>query len=160
VIRSLSAQSLRRKLVIIALITTGLTLLVSNLAFISLEYYLSRQDTQKKLTVLGEVIANRATAALTFSDFALLRTNLNTLRADSSVVRGCIYAESQALAASYHPEDGATQCPEILQGLQNNQHSNFAQFFPILLDNNPIGTLYIEISHKDLLQRINQFLIY
>ena len=90
-IRSLSMQSLRRKLVIIAMITTGLTLLVSNLAFISLEYYLSRQDTEKKLTVLGEVIASRATAALTFSDFTLLSTNLHTLRADTSVVRGSIY---------------------------------------------------------------------
>lgn len=159
-IRSISTQSLRRKLVIIALITTGLTLLVSNLAFISLEYYLSRQDIQKKQAVLGEVIANRATAALTFSDYDLLRTNLNTLRADSSVVRGCIYAENQALAASYSPASGELQCPEKLQGLHRTEQRNFAQFFPILLDDTPIGTLYIEISHQDLLQRINQFLLF
>ena len=70
----LRTQSLRRKLVIVALITTGLTLIASNMAFISLEYYLARQDVERKLNILGEVIANRATAALTFGDFDLLKT--------------------------------------------------------------------------------------
>ena len=59
-IHILKNQSVRRKLVIIALITTGVSLLMSNLAFISLEYYLARQDVQKKLTILGDVIATRS----------------------------------------------------------------------------------------------------
>ncbi|WP_430460419.1 EAL domain-containing protein [Thalassolituus sp. LLYu03] len=159
-INMLRAQTLRRKLLIIVLIITGLTLVSSNMAFISLEYYLARQDVQKKMAVLGEVIAGRATAALTFSDYDLLTTNLNTLKADSSVIRGCIYADPQTLAASYIAGDETQPCPKQLHILQTNSNVNFSQFFPILLDETPIGTLYIEISHKDLMQRISQFLIF
>ncbi|MEK9713692.1 MAG: CHASE sensor domain-containing protein, partial [Thalassolituus sp.] len=95
-------QSLRRRLVLISLITTGLTLLLANFAYISLEYYLARKDTENKLQVLGEVISDRSTAALTFNDRALLESNLNTLQSDGAIVRGCIYRQDQTLAASYH----------------------------------------------------------
>lgn len=88
-------QSLRKKLILISLITTSLTLLLANFAFMSLEYYLSRQDNQNKLAVLGQVIANRATAALTFADIQVLQNNLNTLKADPNVMRGCIFDAEQ-----------------------------------------------------------------
>lgn len=126
----------------------------------SLEYYLSRQDTEKKLTVLGEVIADRATAALTFGDTALLETNLSTLKADSSILRACIYGENQKLVASYiatdHQQDA---CPNKVPRLRRNSY-NFSQYFIINRDTTPIGTLFIESSRKDLLQRFNQFLIF
>ncbi|AHK14825.1 MAG: EAL domain-containing protein [Thalassolituus sp.] len=156
----LRSQSLRRKLVFISLITTGLTLVLSNLAYMSLEYYLSRQDTEKKLTVLGEVIADRATAALTFGDTALLETNLSTLKADTSILRGCIYGEDQKLAASYIAVDHLKDtCPDNVPRLNRNTY-NFSQYFTISRDKTPIGTLFIESSRKDLLQRFNQFLIF
>lgn len=158
--QALQTQSLRRKLVIISLITTGLTLLLSNLAYMSLEYYLSRQDTQDKLSVLGEVIANRATTALTFNDFDLLKTNLDTLKADSNVVRGCIYDEHQKLAAQYISNTEINSCPTILAQLQAAKNNNFSQYFIIRLDQQHIGTLYIENSRDDLLQRFNQFLVF
>ena len=159
-IRSLNAQSLRRKLVIIALITTSLSLVMSNLAFISLEYYLARQDVQQKLSILGQVIATRSTAALTFSDYALLQNNLDTLRADSSVLRGCLYADPKTLAAQYNRDSREGLCPDQLHPLQSQQDSAFSQFFPILLDDTPIGTLYIEVSPDGLMGRIRQFLVF
>ena len=158
-IHILKNQSVRRKLVIIALITTGVSLLMSNLAFISLEYYLARQDVQKKLTILGDVIATRSATALTFNDSALLQSNLATLQADSSVIRGCIYSDPNTLAAEYRG-DSKLPCPKQLHPLQSRSQNNFSQFFPILLNDTPIGTLYIEISHRDLMDRIRQFLIF
>lgn len=158
--QALQTQSLRRKLVIISLITTGLTLLLSNLAYMSLEYYLSRQDTQNKLSVLGEVIANRATTALTFNDFDLLKTNLDTLKADNNVVRGCIYDDNQKLAAAYRSLESNQPCPDTLTNLQTEKNNNFSQYFVIRLDHTHIGTLYIENSRDDLLQRFNQFLLF
>lgn len=158
--QALQTQSLRRKLVIISLITTGLTLLLSNLAFISLEYYLSRQDTQDKLSVLGEMIANRATTALTLNDSELLKTNLDTLKADSNVVRGCIYDEHQKLAAQYTSHTEINSCPTILAQLQTARSNHLSQYFIIRLNQQHIGTLYIENSRDDLLLRFNKFLVF
>ncbi|GGY35999.1 hypothetical protein GCM10011297_06290 [Bacterioplanes sanyensis] len=152
-------QSLRRKLIFISLVTTGLTLLLSNLAFMSLEYYLTRQDNQNKLTILGEVIANRATAALTFADIQVLQNNLNTLKADPNVVRGCIFDSDQRLLAHYENQKGLN-CPMSLQALQVNRDQFFSQLFPIRLDEEPIGTLYLESSRGALLARFNQFVTF
>jgi diguanylate cyclase (GGDEF)-like protein/PAS domain S-box-containing protein len=152
-------QSLRRKLIFISLVTTGLTLLLANLAFMSLEYYLTRQDNQNKLTILGEVIANRATAALTFADIQVLQNNLNTLKADPNVVRGCIFDVEQRLLAHYENQKGLN-CPMSLQALQVNRDQFFSQLFPIRLDEKPIGTLYLESSRGALLARFNQFVTF
>lgn len=158
--QSLQTQSLRRKLVIISLITSSLTLLLSNTAFMSLEYYLSRHDTQEKLSVLGEMIAKRATTALTFSDYDLLQTNLKTLKADNSILRGCIYDDKQSLVAQYQAAQNQANCPERLLQLQSEQNSNFSQYFVIRLENEHIGTLYLENSRQELLNRFNQFLLF
>ncbi len=156
----LNTRSLRQRLVIIALMTTGLTLIITNLAFVSLEYYLSHQDAQKKLTVLGGVISNRASAALTFNDFSMLQTNLNTLKADNSVMRGCLYAEDQTLAASYVRDTSKTSCPPLLSDLQDITDASFHDYFPVTLGTQTIGTLYLETSRLDLLQRLSQFLAF
>ncbi|MFC3680524.1 EAL domain-containing protein [Bacterioplanoides pacificum] len=158
--QALQTQSLRRKLVIISLITTGLTLLLSNLAYMSLEYYLSRHDAQNKLSVLGEVIAKRATTALTFNDYDLLHTNLRTLKADKNIVRGCIYDENQQLAADYRISEQETACPKLLTHLQSSHSNNFSQYFVIRLERAHIGTLYLENSRQDLLNRFNQFMLF
>merc|ERR1712000_395320 len=75
------------------------------------------------------------------------------------VIRGCIYSDPNTLAAEYRGE-GMLPCPKQLHPLQSRQQSNFSQFFPILLNDTPIGTLYIEIGHADLMDRIRQFLIF
>ncbi|MFT6540838.1 MAG: diguanylate cyclase (GGDEF)-like protein/PAS domain S-box-containing protein [Thalassolituus sp.] len=152
-------QSLRRRLVLISLITTGLTLLLANFAYISLEYYLARQDTENKLEVLGEVISDRITAALTFNDRALLESNLDTLQSDSSIVRGCIYHNDQSLAASYHSaEYDRLDCPTYLPRIEAMHSYNFSRIFPVKRSNEVIGTLYIESSRRQLLDRFFQFL--
>jgi diguanylate cyclase (GGDEF)-like protein/PAS domain S-box-containing protein len=158
-IKLFASQSLRRRLVLISLMTTGLTLILANLAYISLEYYLARQDTENKLQVLGEVISERVTAALTFNDKALLESNLNTLQADASIVRGCIYGEDQTLAASYHSSTYARDdCPQYVPRVDTLQTYNFARFFTVTRDQTPIGTLYIESSRQLLLERFYQFM--
>jgi len=154
-------QSLRRRLVLISLITTGLTLLLANFAYISLVYYLARKDTENKLQVLGEVISDRSTAALTFNDRALLESNLNTLQSDGAIVRGCIYRQDQTLAASYHSSKyQRNECPNYLPRIDALKTYNFSQFFPVIRSDETIGTLYIESSRSQLLERFSQFMAF
>ena len=154
-------QSLRRRLVLISLITTGLTLLLANFAYISLEYYLAKRDTENKLQVLGDVISDRITAALTFNDKALLESNLNTLQSDGAIVRGCIYRQDQTLAASYHSKaHERIDCPNYLPRVDTLKTYNFSRFFPVTRAEEPIGTLYIESSRDQLLERFFQFLVF
>lgn len=156
---SFRSKSLRRRLVLISLITSFVTLILANIGYISLEYYLAKRDIDNKMQVLGEVISDRITAALTFNDQALLESNLNTLQSDSAIVRGCIYRTDQTLAASYYsPKHERQTCPNFLPRIDALETSNFARFFPVNRAEEVIGTLFIESSREYLLNRFFQFL--
>ena len=155
------SQSLRRRLVLISLITTGVTLLLTNLGYISLEYYLNKRDTEKKLQVLGNVIADRIPSAVTFSDTALIGSNLSTLKSDDAIVRGCVYRKDQTLIGSYYsPAYQRTDCPNYLPRVGTLTTYNLSEFFPVKKDEETIGTLYIESSREQLLERFFQFMLF
>lgn len=152
-------NSLRKKLVTIAMITATLTLVLSNLAFISLEYYIGKQEVSEKLTILGEVIANQTGTALMFQDKPMLQNNLNALIADNSILRGCLYGTDQKLITHYYANSTIT-CPKLLYNLNTSANLNFYQRFPIQFNEQTIGTLYIESSHAELWKRIKTFLFF
>ena len=152
-------NSLRTKLITMAMVTTALTLMLSNLAFISLEYYLGKQEVDGKLTILGEVLANQTGPALMFQDQPILQNNLDALSADTSIIRGCLYNSEQQLVSSYY-ENSSMSCPNYLYDIDSSTTLNFFQRFPIEFNQEPIGTLYIESSHAELLARIKSFLFF
>jgi diguanylate cyclase (GGDEF)-like protein/PAS domain S-box-containing protein len=139
----LNAQTVRTKLVMIAATTSTLILLLTTIAFLSFELFFNHHDLSKKISVLGQVIAERSTAALVFDDNKLLRSNLASLAADSSVVKSCIYDKDNVLAASHSPRKNVKDCPQLMGTLTTNKSSYVEQYFPIKLDNQVIGTLYI-----------------
>lgn len=154
------SNSLRKKLVTIAMITVTLTLVLSNLAFISLEYYIGKKEVSNKLTILGEVIANQTAAALMFQDIPVLQNNLNALVADDSILRGCLYGPEQKLISHYYDANASVVCPTFLYELERTTNLNFYQRFPIEFNGQLIGTFYIESSHSELLKRVNSFLFF
>lgn len=155
------SQSLRRRLVLISLITTGATLVLTNLSYISLEYYLNKRDTEKKLQVLGTVIADRIPSAVTFADTELVSNSLSTLKSDDAIVRGCVYGKDQALIGSYYADTYQRQdCPNHLPRLSKLPNHDLSGFFPVKRDTGTIGTLYIESSREYLLERFIQFMLF
>jgi diguanylate cyclase (GGDEF)-like protein/PAS domain S-box-containing protein len=152
----LNAHTIRTKLVIIAVTTSTLILLITTAAFLSLELYFGHQDLNKKLTVIGQVIAERSSAALIFRDETLLHNNLASLNSDSSVIKSCIYDDEQVLAASNLTQASLNSCPQMMATLKTNESSYVEQYFPITLDDQVIGTLYIACHDGDIMNRFKQ----
>jgi diguanylate cyclase (GGDEF)-like protein/PAS domain S-box-containing protein len=152
----LNAQTVRTKFVVIAVTTSTFILLITTIAFLSLELFFGHQDLSKKISVLGQVIAERSTAALVFNDDRLLRSNLASLSVDSSVVKSCIYDEENVLAASHSARKNAQDCPQLMGTLKTNTSSYFEQYFPITLDQQVIGTLYIACNDGNIIKRFKQ----
>jgi diguanylate cyclase (GGDEF)-like protein/PAS domain S-box-containing protein len=152
----LNAQTVRTKFVIIAVATSTLILLMTTIAFLSLELFFGHQDLSKKISVLGQVIAEQSTAALIFNDDKLLHSNLALLAADSSVVKSCIYDKDNVLAASHSPRKNVKSCPQLMGTLTTNKSSYVEQYFPIKLDNQFIGTLYIACHDGNIMKRFKQ----
>ena len=156
----LHAQTIRTKLMVIAVTTSTLILLITTAAFLSLELYFGHQDLNKKLTVIGQVIAERSSAALVFRDKALLNNNLSSLNSDSSVIKSCIYDDEKVLAASNTSQSSLNNCPQMMATLKTNESSYVEQYFPIKLDNKVIGTLYIACHDGDIMSRFKQVTLF
>ncbi|MFT4766629.1 MAG: diguanylate cyclase (GGDEF)-like protein/PAS domain S-box-containing protein [Oleispira sp.] len=152
----LNAQTVRTKFVIIAVTASTLILLITTIAFLSLELFLGQQNLNKKISVLGQVIAERSTAALIFDDDTLLHSNLASLSVDSSIVRSCIYDRENVLAASHSARNNVKVCPKLLGTLTTNKVSYIEHYFPIKLDNQVIGTLYIACHDGNNMARFKQ----
>jgi diguanylate cyclase (GGDEF)-like protein/PAS domain S-box-containing protein len=150
----LDAQTVRTKFVIIAITTSTLMLLLATTAFLSLELHFGKQDLNKKISVVGQVIAEGSTEGLTLRDNKLLRSNLASLSADNSVVKSCFYDEEKVLVASYETQNNLKGCPQMLRTLKANKSSYVERYFPIELDNRVMGTLYLAYHDGDIINRV------
>src|SRR5262245_8947642 len=93
--------AIRRRLMSIVMLTSGVVLLISSLASFGYEYLTYRASAVRNLTTLGSVIATNSTAALAFRNEEDARTILAALRAEPHVVAGALYDASGHLFAAY-----------------------------------------------------------
>lgn len=156
---------IRRRLLKVVLLTTGAALLLAVVAFIASEWIGSRSATQKRLGVLGEVIATNSTAALAFEDRLGAAQTLDALRADPDVRAAALYDARGQLFALY--PDGAAgdvhaslppQVPESV-ATQMGDPLRFSKgylsgFLPVTENGRRMGTLYLQYDMRALQDRM------
>jgi signal transduction histidine kinase/ActR/RegA family two-component response regulator len=109
----MSAVPLHRKLNSIALITTGVALLVTTVLFLAGEVVAVRRSSLQELRILNEAIASNSTAALAFDNPDDARSVLAAFRADPHIVAAALYKPDGQLFVTYpgNPAPGAV--PEM-----------------------------------------------
>src|SRR6266853_1298003 len=98
---SLKDLPIKRKLMAITLVTSGVGLLLTCGAFSSYEFLAFRQTTVRHLSTLGEVIAQNSTAALAFENRDDAKETLDSLKAEPHVVAGALYDKDGKLFSEY-----------------------------------------------------------
>lgn len=152
----LQAQTVRTKLVIMAVTTSLIILVLTTIAFITLGMYFGHQTLNERINILGTTITERSVSALTLKNEQELQKHLTLLEIDNNIIRSCIYNEKQVLIAGKLITKGADQCPQMIAYLKTNDSPYVEQYFPITKDNKTIGTLYIASDIKDIKARIKQ----
>lgn len=118
-----------------------------------------KQSMALNLTTLSDVLSRNSTAALTFHDADAARDVLQALRAESSVTAACIYAEDgKPLALYVRNGNEADFKPPLAQVRAATFEPNrLVVFRRIMLDGEPIGTIYIESDLQQLQQRLRAY---
>jgi len=98
---STRAVPIRRRLISMVLLTSGVVLLVSTAASLAYEYLTYRQSALRHLATVGEVIANNSTAALAFDNVEDAKSILAGLRAEPHIAAGALYDRQGRLFATY-----------------------------------------------------------
>lgn len=154
-LRSLQRAPIRRKLMLIAMLTTGGTLLLAGAAIIYFNMVRFKEEMRRDLNSLADVIAQNSTAAVSFRDPAAEIETLSALKARPSIVGAAVYDEQRRLFVHVEPGGGSVRYParpgpdDAVFG-----DSGLEVFRPIILKGERIGTVYLRSDLHELRNRI------
>ncbi|MBD3236166.1 MAG: response regulator [Candidatus Eisenbacteria bacterium] len=158
-IRSFRSLSIKRKLTLIIMLTSGVALLLAATAFISYELITYRARMVHNISALGDIIEANSTAALTFGDPDSAEETLHGLTATEQIVAAALYGRDGRLFARFtrhtHPQEFPAQAPGEVGHQFDNGYLHLVKV--ITLDDEPIGTLYLRSNTDALRARFTQY---
>src|SRR5829696_6204931 len=95
---------IRRKLMAIMLLTSGLALLLTCVTFLVYEILTFRRTAVRELSVLGHIVAANTTASLAFQNPDDAREVLAALRAEPQILAAALYDADGQVFAMYRTE--------------------------------------------------------
>ncbi|HWW00726.1 MAG TPA: ATP-binding protein [Candidatus Acidoferrum sp.] len=156
---SLKDLPIKRKLMAITLITSGVVLLLTCSAFFAYEFFTFRQTTARHLSTLGGVIAQNSTAALAFENRDDARDILDSLKVEPHIVSAALYDKNGRLFAQYPAHLPAHSFPAAPanDGFRF-EAAYLADFQPVVQGGNKrLGTLYLKADRGAIYERFRLY---
>ncbi|QFU74300.1 EAL domain-containing protein [Halioglobus maricola] len=145
-IGSWSAQSIRKKLILVMLLVSGSVLVLASLAFSISDWMTSRGHLNEKLRAEAGIISRNVVSSLAFSDPASAGETLASLGIERELVFAVLYDEQGEVFASFANADAEYMVPsardlQIPDGVLSVTE-------PVLLDGRTIGTVVLVSEMK------------
>ncbi|MGB8354697.1 MAG: ATP-binding protein [Chthoniobacteraceae bacterium] len=138
---------IRRKLMVIIMLTAFVALLLMRLIFFTYEFLTFRQATLKQLSTVGKVIAANSTAALAFDNQDDAQEILAALKADQNVVAAALYDKSGQLFAKYPADVPGSLLPVAPESAGYHYRKlSLIGFQPVEQAGRNLGTLYLRVD--------------
>lgn len=134
-------------------------LLLSCGAFATYDLIVSRNSLRADLKSVADIVGSDSTAALSFEDQKAAEELLAGLRAKRHVVAACLYSADGKPFASYHRPDSRNNASFPRPGPEGArfESNRFILFHRIMLDEQPIGTLWLEADLGEMHERLVRF---
>lgn len=138
---------IRRKLILIILLTSAMVMLLMWLSFFSYEYLTFRRTTVRQISTMGEIIAANSTAALAFDSHKDAVETLSALQVEPHIVAACLFDKDGKPFAQYPADLDAHGFPSAphMRGYRF-LHSHLAGFQPVTQGGKRLGTLYLDLD--------------
>ncbi len=156
---SLRDMSLSRKLTAIIMAISAVTLLLACVAMGAYDVVSFRRSMARDLATLAEVIGRNSTAALTFHDGKAAEDVLAALVAEVHITGACIYdTDGKPFAKYLRDPDSAPMVPPSPETIGTHfSRGQLAEFRPIYLQGDRIGTVYIESDLGEMYERLQRY---
>lgn len=157
--RFFDKASIRRKQMLIIMLTTSVALVLACAAFTVYEVVAFRKAMVQNVFTLAEIVGDNSAAAIDFNDPKSAEGALASLADDPSVMAACIYSKHGEVFAKYNRKgNGTTFTPPKFQ---TNGYSfdgrRLALFDPIDYKGDVIGVAYLESDLRALYSRLMQY---
>ena len=153
--------SIKRKLMRISMLTTGVALLLTSVLLIANEVITFRQSLIERMGIMAKIVGTNSTAALMFNDKKTAEETLYALKSGKNITCAVLYNRNGDVLAQYIRDVSAGNCRPHKVG-PDGYHLGIDRLDilqRIHLDNESIGTLYIQSDLNELYQLILWFLV-
>jgi len=152
-------MSIGRKLTVIIMTISGLTLLLACFAIVIYDIIELRQGMVNDTFTLANMVAENSTAALTFHDAQAAKEILRSLHTQPHVTAACLYtAEGQPFATYDRSGDREKFSPPLPRNDGSFfENGRLLQFRSVRLGKETIGTVYVESDFSEMQARMRTY---
>lgn len=153
--------SIKYKIVIIIIFTSGISLAIAAAAVITFDIQSYKKSLVDELAVEADIIAANSTAALTFEDYDAARETLSALRHEDRIVVAYLLSHEGLHFGEYiRPDVRSTHRKPLLREEGHVFSGNLlAVRRRIEFDGELLGHIYIEADLRELSARVSNFII-
>lgn len=149
---------IRRKLLVVMLLISGLALLMTGAAFVTYEWVTSRRLMVRDLSTLSQITAENASASLAFDNTKDATNVLSALRFEKQILAAALYRNNGKIFATHPPGLSESEFPQSVRSSGAHFSADSIEFFqPVLQDNERFGTLYLKAGQAELFSRIRLY---
>jgi len=149
---------IRKKLMRIIFLISGVVLLVTCITFFFYELYAFRKTTTEKLSTIGKIIAANSTAALAFANQDDAKEILAAVKTEPHIVAAGLY-DSEGKLFSHYNSDSTIDVFPTKPGKQGYYfvQSHLEGFQPVMLETRQLGTLYLKSDLGAMYERLRLY---
>ncbi|MGH9542263.1 MAG: ATP-binding protein [Terriglobales bacterium] len=152
--------SIKRKLTLITMLTSGLALVVSSASLLAYDLISFRHMLQQDLVTQAAIVAYNSAGAMEFKDSSAATATLSALTAKEDIVYAVLYGRDGKIFAQYSRDK--SQGPAVLPRQVPNEDYQFANGYldvyrDVLLNGDHLGTLFLRSDMRQWRIRANRF---
>ncbi|MEE8428195.1 MAG: EAL domain-containing protein [Gammaproteobacteria bacterium] len=156
-LRGFRDLSIRRKLILIMMLTSSASLLLASIAFLTNDTLTLRRTLTEDLVTLTDMIGANSTAALLFDDREAAAETLGILRKQTSIMKAEIYDLSGVLFAEYVRSGiiSSKEQPVVSSPGKIRLWDDYIETHrDIVLDSEVVGRVYVRSDTSKLRERL------
>ena len=155
---SLRNVPIKRKLMLVILLTSGFAILVMGSALIGYELGTFRRSLTGNIEVLAQIIGSNSTAALAFDDRENANEILRALAAENQITAAAIYDRNGQLFAKFPEAIPTTQLPSSPGPVGHRfERSRLVMVQPIFQEGGRLGTIYLQADLDQMYRRLSVY---
>lgn len=145
---------IKRKLMLVILLTSSFALLLMGSAVITYEFVTFRRSLAVNMGVLAQIVASNSTAPLAFQDSKSAQEILGALSAERQITAAAIYDQNGNIFARFPTNIPSADFPSR-PGAKGYvfERSHLLMFQPIFQEGTRVGTIYIKADLREMYQR-------
>jgi signal transduction histidine kinase/DNA-binding NarL/FixJ family response regulator len=156
---NLKNLSIKRKLMLITMLTSGLAVVLSSAGFLIYDLISFRQSLSQDLMTQAEIIGYNSAAAMAFKDESAATVTLSALQAKEDIVSAVLYTREGKVFAQYiHSKVPRPSLPVPPQERGYRfAGSNLEVFQDVSLNGEPVGTLFLQSDMRQWNSRAKRY---